>query len=317
MSDIKPPKPPLITPPHPADRPPREEMEKAIAAGLTPIVVDGGEMRALLNPQRILIMAMDDYRYQLRSTIAEVSWSEAIARCRSDSENGETHKGNLLMWGYKALCAERDAAAQFAEMAGEFKEAAAAANELAFALRQDGRHVDGIPLRLVQEINAARYQRHVDTFGTAFRGRIKLATKVLRILLQSWFGWLSQKGVFVAEPHGKSSRYNIGLLSIPDLVAMADRLFKAGELADGIVRHGVAGVLRKGRKGRDGRWPVLFDAWLVQQGRIDAPKMGATKLARLLMAHELAEPGARVAQITDRLKKAVARHPQPVPLYMF
>lgn len=317
MSDIKPPKPPPITPPHPADRLSREELEQAIALGITPLVVEEGGLRALTSPQQHLARMLAGYRYHLRSAIAGMDWEQACSLCRSKPEGSELHTGNLLMWGYMALCAERDAAEQYTEMAAAFRDAATAANELAFALRQDARHLQGIPLQVVRARHASLYGRHVKTFGVAFRERKKIATRVLRDRCATWFDWLTQKGIFVANPDGKNSQYNTDRASFDDIAEIANRLSTARELAVAIVDYGVAGVLRSRRKGSDGRWPVLFDAWLVQQGRECAPKLGPKKLAALLIKHNLADEDDGVELIAERLKKAGARHREPVRLQLF
>src|SRR3569832_1429714 len=96
---------------HPDVRPSRDEVNSALEAGISPIITEGDHMVILGNRARIPMM-VGGYRYSLRTRIAGMDWNEACARERLDPANLEQHKGNLLIWGYRALCAERDAAAE-------------------------------------------------------------------------------------------------------------------------------------------------------------------------------------------------------------
>lgn len=318
MSDIEPPKQPSAPSFH--TNPPRasrQALDAAITAGLTPVVTEDGKLRPLLSPMFQHIQMMDDYRELLRSSIAGMSWQEACRLAREDLNNREEHKGNLIIWGYRALRAEQDAAEQYEEMAKEFTTAATVVNTLAFTARRDRRCVDGVPLRVVHDENAELYRQHVLTFGDAFRRRTRPAADLLQRWFGSWFEWLTRKGIFIAEPGGKRSRYRADQLSIEDMEAMARLLATAGELASALVCHGISAVLAAHRRGSGGRRPVLLDAWLLQQGRADEPQIGSTKLAQLLAKHGLTEPSETVPLIAGRLLKAASRHPEPVRLYHF
>lgn len=317
MSDIEPPKQPAageVASGRP--RLSREALDAAIAAGRTPVIDENGKLRPLFSPSIHHGRMLDDYRYLLRGDIAGMSWSDAGRLAREDLEHREQHKANLLFWGYQALQAERDAAPQYEEMAQECATAASVVNTLAFVVRQDQRCVDGVPLHIVCAENAALYKQHVEALGSVFRRRTKRAAALLQRWIGTWFEWLTRKGILVAEADGKRSRYHAHQMSLQDMEQMARLLAFAGELSSLLVCHGITAVLRAQRRGGNGRWPVLLDAWLVQQGRSDEPVIGPAKLARMMIARGLASPTDDVVRVTDRLKKAARRHKEPIVLFL-
>lgn len=283
--------------------------------GMFPIVEENGNMRPVFPPGMLLFRQMGDFRYQLRSSIAGVSWNDAHARCFSEPDRAELHKGNLLMWGYKALMAEREAEGEFITMASDFAVAAEAANALAFALGRDGRHLRGVPLAALRKDKAALYSRHVETLEQAFQRRTKLAADVLRDFCLRWIDRMDERGAFVADGGVPSrGRYDPSSLSASEIMQIAHALSAGSELAGWLLEHGIIAVIRSERQGKEGRLPVMLDAWLVQQGRSEEPRIGPQKLARLLIAHKLAAESDDVEDIRRRLEKAARRHPEPVRL---
>lgn len=301
------------TPPEDAAR--RAELDRVLERGMFPIVEENGKIRPVFPPGMLLFRQMHDFRYELRSSIAGVPWGEACARCSSEPSRAELHKGNLLMWGYKALMAEREAEGEFTAMASDFAVAAEAANALAFALGRDERHHRGVPLVALRKDKAALYIRHVETLGQAFQRRTKLAADVLKDFCFRWIERMDERGAFAVDAEvSNRRRYDPSSLSTPDFMQIAHALLAGSELAGWLLEHGIIAVIRSQRQGKEGRLPAMLDAWLVQQGRAGEQRIGPQKLARLLIAHKLAAESDDVEYIRRRLEKAARRHPAPVRL---
>lgn len=301
---------PLLLP-HPATRPSREEVNSAIEAGLSPIIVQGEEMVMLGKPTPLPTL-IGDFRYALRTRIAGVDWNEACARAWLDPANLEQHKGNLLIWGYRALCAERDASAEFVAMAADFHEARKATSEVAAAFKRDGRIMDGVPLPVTIKATIEYCDRHGSTFRTAVQQRKAQAADLLREWCGQHCAWMQTNGALVGQADGKVSEYHLHRMSLADLARLETVFAVAAELAAGIEKHGISGVIRQQRQGTRGRPPSMLEAWLVQQGRREPAKIGPQKLARLLAKHGLAD--APLELMTRRLNESAAAHRKPVPL---
>jgi hypothetical protein len=256
-----------------------------------------------------------DFRYALRTRIAGIDWNEACARERLDPANLEQHKGNLLIWGYRALCAERDAAAEFIAMAADFHEARKATSEVAAAFKRDGRIMDGVPLPVAIKANIEYCDQHGSTFQTAFQKRKKQAADFLREWCGAQCGWMQANGTLVEHADRKGSEYHLNRMSLADLARLETVFALAAELAAGIEKHGISGVIRQQRQGKRGRPPSMLEAWLVQQGRTEPAKIGSQKLARLLAKHGLAD--APPEMMIRRLNASAAAHRKPVPLMRY
>jgi len=305
------PGPPALTPP--SDVPTPEELDTALRRGLVPLDFDGGQIQPIISPRHTLFRLMDDYRYALRSLIAGMAWDRACALHREAPEKEiETHKGNLLIWGYSALCEERDAESEFIQMAEEFHAAATATNALAFAIERDGRKHNGVPLGILLEEKKALYDEQTAALGRAFRPRREIAARCLHDFSCRWLRWLTEKGVLVQDDAAQRSQYVAARLSVEDMTRLAQALQMAGDLARFIVDEGIVAVLRAARKGGDGRLPSLLYAWLVQQGRRDAPKIGPQKLATLLKRQRREPSTDAIEDIKHRLEQAARRYKEPV-----
>lgn len=148
---------PLRSSPDPASR--LADLDEALQGGIAPIVMEDGQTRAIVPPGMLRFRGMEEFRYALRSSIAGIPWGEACRRCLEASQGAaEEHKSNLLIWGYKALLAEREAEQDFVEMARDYSAAAETANSLAFALERDSRQHHGIPLAQLQKEKAELYR---------------------------------------------------------------------------------------------------------------------------------------------------------------
>ena len=266
------------------------------------------------NPIR-LPMLIGDFRYALRTRIAGVDWNEACNRTQRDPANLEQHKGNLLIWGYRALCAERDAAAEFVVMAADFDEARKATSEVASAFKRDGRIMDGVPLPVAIKAKIEDCDRHGNAMRTAFQMRKELAADFLREWCGEQCAWMRANGSLVNHADGKFSEYHLHRMSLADLARLETVFAFAAELAAGIEKYGISGVIRQQRQGHRGRPPSVLEAWLVQQGRTEPAKLGPQKLARLLEKHGLAD--ASLELMTRRLNESAAAHRKPVPLMLY
>lgn len=296
----------------------RAELDRALELHILPIVEENGQTRPIIPPGLILSRLMSDFRYELRSIIAEAPWDEVCARVSTEPSKAELHSGNLLIWGYKALLAEREAESDFIAMASDFGVAAEAANALAFALSRDDRHYGGVPLAALRNDKVALYARHTETISQAFRRRHKLAAEVLNDFCFRWIEGRNEGRGFVLDAEAPNlRRYDPSSLSLSEIGQIAHALLLASELAGWVVEHGIIAVIRSQRHGNAGRLPVSLDALLVQQARAGTPRIGPNKLAKLLIAHKLVGDSDDVEDVRRRLIKAAQRHPEPVPLEQY
>lgn len=322
--------------PHPATWLDRHGADAALRAGLSPVVVQDNRGVMLPQPKQLLCRDMDTYRSHLRTAYAGEPWNKVVARFieernrqRERKEAGlslskterlhlESLKGKLLLSVHAMLNAEAEAAEEFEKQATEYSSAAVATQALVLALRGDSRIMDDVPLLIAQEDHSAAYEGHRQSLTAALALREHRPAIILTNLCIVQLGKILTKNVLVRLSDHDEFRYDPGAASLRDLDRIAATLAHTAKLARWIVSHGITGVMRQHRKGNKGPLPKLLDAWLVQQGRWEEPRLGPQKLAKLLAGET---PGRsteatakRVESIRRRLAEIARTHTAPVNL---